>query len=168
MNQIVNLYIRSMNSWQEKNIEMYLAYIEGKSVISERFFKTLKNRISKYVTSVSKNVYIDNLNDIVNKYNNTYRSTIKIKSIDVKSNTYVDSNKEINKKIPKFKIGDIVRLSEYKDIAAIDYTPNWSKEAFVLKKVKNTVPWTYVINDLNREEIVGSFYENELQKINQR
>ena len=113
-------------------------------------------------------MYIDNLNDIVNKYNNTYRSTIKIKSIDVKSNTYVDSNKEINKKIPKFKIGDIVRLSEYKDIAAIDYTPNWSKEAFVLKKVKNTVPWTYVINDLNREEIVGSFYENELQKINQR
>ena len=75
--------------------------------------ENLKNRISKYVTSVSKNVYIDNLNDIVNKYNNTYHSTIKIKSIDVKSNTYIDPNKEINKKILNLKL---VILLDYQNI----------------------------------------------------
>ena len=117
---------------------------------------------------VSKNVYIDKLDDIVHKYNNTYHSTIKIKPVDVKSNTHIDPSKEINNKNPKFKIGDTVRISKYKNIFGKGYTPNWSEEIFVIKKVKNTVPWTYVINDLNGEEIVGTFYENELQKTNQQ
>ena len=83
---------------------------------------------------------------------------------DVKANTYINSIKEINNKDYKFKIGDIVRISKYKDIFAKYYTPNWSEEVFVIKKVKNTVPWTYVINDIIREEFVGTFYEKELQK----
>ena len=83
-----------------------------------------------------KNVYIDKLDDIVNKYNNTYHSTIKMKPVDVKSNTYVNSNKEINDEDPKFKIGDIVRISRYKNIFAKGYTPIWSEEVFVIKNVK--------------------------------
>ena len=87
---------------------------------------------------------------------------------DFKDNTYVDSKKEVNDKYPKFKVGDHVRISKYKNIFAKGYTPNWSEEVFVIKKVKNTVPWTYVINDLNGEEIIGTFYEKELQKTNQK
>ena len=114
--------------------------------------------------SVSKNIYIDKLDDIVNKYNNTYHSTIKMKPVDVKSNTYIDSSKEINDKDPKFKIGDIVRISKYKNIFAKGYVPNWSEEVFVIKKVKSTVPWTYVISDLKEDKIVGTFYEKSCKK----
>ena len=92
------------------------------------------------MTSISKNVYVDKLDDIVNKYNNTYHSTIKMKPVDVKSNTYIDSSKEINDEDPRFKIGDIVRISKYKNIFAKGYVPNWSEKVFVIKKVKNTVP----------------------------
>ena len=88
------------------------------------------------MTSISKNVYIDKLDDIVNKYNNTYHSTIKMKPVDVKSNTYIDSSKEINNKDPKFKIGDIVRISKCKKIFEKSYVPNWSEKVFVIKKVK--------------------------------
>ena len=94
---------------------MYSTHNEGKSVAAERFIGTLKNKIYKYMTSVSKNVYIDKLDDIVNKYNNTHYSTIKMKPVDVKLNTYIDSSKEINDKDVKFKIGDIVRISKYKN-----------------------------------------------------
>ena len=111
---------------------------------------------------------IGKLDDIVNNHNNTDHSTIKQKPVDIKSCTYLDSSKEINDKNPKFKIGDIVRISKYKTIFAKDYTPNWFDEVFVIKKVKNTVSWTYVVNDLNREEIVGTFHEKELQKTNQK
>ena len=86
---------------------MYSLHNEGTSVISERFIRTLKNSIYKYMDSVSKNVYIDKLDDIVNKYNNTYYNTIKMKPIDAKSNKCINSSKEINNKEPKFKIGDI-------------------------------------------------------------
>ena len=75
-----------------------------------------------------------------------------------KTSTYIESSKKINNKDPKFKIGDIVRISKYKNIFAKGYTPNWSEEVFVIKKVKNTVPWTYIISDLKGEEIVGTFY----------
>ena len=119
------------------------------------------------MTSISKNVYINKLDDIVDEYNNTYHTTNKMKAIDVKDNTYINADKEINKKDPKFKIGDHVRISKYKSIFAKVYMPNWSEKVFVIKKVKNTVPWTYVINDLNGEEITGTFYEKELQKTNQ-
>ena len=138
---------------------MYSMHNEGKSVIADRFIRTLKTKIYKYMTSISKNVYIDKLDDIVNKYNNTYHSTIKMKPVDVKSSTYIASSKEINDKDPKCKIGDIVRISKYKNIFANVYTPNWCKEVFVIKKVKNTVLWTYVVSNLNGEEIVGTFYE---------
>ena len=120
------------------------------------------------MTSISKNVYIDKLVDIVNEYDNTYDRTIKMKPVDVKDNTYIDSNKEVNDKDPKFKVGDHVRISKYKNIFAKGYMPNWSEEVFVIKKVKNTVAWTYVINDLNGKEIIGTFYEKELQKTNQK
>ena len=116
------------------------------------------------MTSVSKNMYIDKLDDIVNKYNNTYHGTIKMKTVDVKWNTYIDSSKEINDKDPKFKISDIVRISKYKNIFANVFTLNCSEEVFVIKKVKNTLPGIYVINDLHGEEIFWTFYEKELQK----
>ena len=106
------------------------------------------------MTSISKNVYIDKLDDIVNKYNNTFQRTIKMKPVDVKSNTYMNSSKEINDKNPEFKIGDIVRIPKHKNIFAKGYVPNWSEEVFVIAKVKNTVWWTYVVSDLNGEEIV--------------
>ena len=118
------------------------------------------------MTGVSKNVYIDQLDGIVNEYNNTYHRTIKMKPIEVKDNTYIDSIKEVNDKDSKFKVGDHVRISKYKNIFAKGYTPNWSEEVFVIKEVKNTVPWTYVISHFNGEEIIGKFHEKELQKIN--
>ena len=152
---------------------MYSVHNEGKSVVAERFIRTLKTKIYKYMTSISKNVYIDKLDDIVNKYNNTYHRTIKMKLVDVKDNTYIDpmelhSGKEVNDKDPKFKVGDHVRISKYKNIFTKRYMPNLCEEVFVVSKIKNTVPWTYVINDLNGEEIIGTFYEKELQKTNQQ
>ena len=135
---------------EENDIEMYSTHNEGKPIIAERFIRTLKNKIYKYRTSVSKNVCIDKLYDIVDKYNNTYHSASKIKPVDVKSNTYIESSKEINNKNSKFVIGDIVRISRYKNIFGKCYTPNWSKEVFVIKKANNSVPWTYFIYDLNR------------------
>ena len=146
---------------------MYSTNKEGKSVVAERFIRTLKSKIYKYMTSISKNVYIDKLDDMVNEYNNTYHTTYKMKPIGVEDNAYINTDKEINDKDPKFKVGDHVRVSKYKNIFARGYSPNWSEEVFVIKKVKNTVPWTYVINDLNGEEITGTFYEKELQRINQ-
>ena len=85
------------------------------------------------MTLISENVYTDKLDDIVNKYNNTYHSTIKIKSVDIKSNTYINSGKEINNEDPKFKVGNIVRISKYKNIFAKGYVPKWSEKAFVIK-----------------------------------
>ena len=89
-----------------------------------------------------------------------------MKPIDVKSDYFGEYNGDSNEKDPKFKVGDHVRISKYKYIFAKGYTPNWSEENFVMKKIKNTVPWTYVITDLNGEVITGSFYERELQKTN--
>ena len=116
------------------------------------------------MSSISKNVYIDKLDDIVNEYNNTYHRTIKMKPVDVKDNAYIDSmksysSKEVNDKDAKFKVGDHVGISKYKNIFTKGYTPNWSEKVFVIKKVKNTVTWTYVINDLNGEEIIRTFHE---------
>ena len=147
---------------------MSSAHNEGKSVVSEKFIKTLKNKIYKYATLISKNMYNDKLDDIVNKYNRKYPRTIKIKPVDVKPSTYIGSSKEINYQDPKFKTDDIVRISKYKNNFAEGYVPNWSEEVFVIKKVKNTVPWTYIISDLKGEEIVGTFYQKKLQKTNQK
>ena len=91
-----------------------------------------------------------------------------MKPVDVKDNKYIDFKKEVNDKDPKFKVGDHVRTSKYKNIFARGCTPNWSEEVFVVSKIKNTVPGTHGINDLNGEEIIGTFYEKELQKTNQK
>ena len=150
------------------NIEMYSTYNEGKSVVAERFIRTLKNKIFKHMTAISKNVYFDVLDDIVNKYNNTVHRSIKMKPVDVTDDSFAEYNKESNKKDPKFKVDDHVRISKQKNIFAKGYCPNWSEEVFAINKIKNTVPWTYIINGLNAEEITGSFYEKELQKGNQK
>ena len=94
----------------------------------------------------------DKLDDIVNKYNNINHRTIQMKPIDVKDNTYIDFGKEVNDNDLKFKVGDHVRISQYKNIFAKGYTPDWSEEIFVIQKIENTVPWTYIINDLNGED----------------
>ena len=146
---------------------MYSINNEGKSVVAEKFIKTLKTKIYKYMTTISKNVYIDKLNNIVKKYNNTYHTSIKTKPVDVKDNRYIDFEKEVNNKDPKFKIGDHVRISKYKNIFTKGYMQNWSEAIFVISKIKNTVPWAYLTNDLNGEEIIGTFYEKELQNTNQ-
>ena len=147
---------------------MYSIHNKGKSVVAERFIRTLKNKIYKYMTATSKSAYIDKLNDIVDEYNNTYHRTIKMKPVDLKDNTYIDFEKEVNNKDPKFKIGDHVRIFKYKNIFAKGYIPNWSEVVFIISKIRNTVPWAYIINDLNGEDIIGTFYEKELQKTNQK
>ena len=153
-------YNNSFKNWlQDNDIAMYSTHNEGKSVVAERFIRTLKNKIYKYMTSTSKNVYIDKLDDIVNEYNNTYHRRIKMKPIDVKDNTYINIGKEVSDKDPKFKVAYHVRISKYKNIFAKGYIPNWPEKIFVMKKIKNTVPWTCVINDVNGEEIIGTFYE---------
>ena len=153
---------------RKHNLEMRSTHNEGKSVVAERFIRTLKNKIYKHMTAVSKSVYIDKLNDIVNKYKNTYHRTIKMKPVDVKDNTNIDFDKEVHDKDPKFKVGDRVRISRYKSFFAKVYTRNWSEEVLVIKNVKNTVPWTYVISDLNGLKIIRTFYEKELKNANQK
>ena len=140
-------------------MKMYSTQNERKPVVAERFFKTLKNQIYEHITSISKNVYIDKLDDRVNEYNNTYNEIMKMKPIDVKGNTYINSIKDLN---PKFQALDHVGIT--KTFFAKEYTPNWSEEVFVIKNAKNTVPRTYVINDLNGKEIFPIFYEKNSKK----
>ena len=141
---------------------MYSTYNEGKSVVAERFIRTLKNKIFKHMTAISKNVYFDVLDNIVNKYNNTVHRSIKMKPMDVTSDSYVEYNEDFNEEDPRFKADDHVRISKYKNSFARGYTQNWSEEVFVVSKIENTVPWTYVISELNGEPITGSFNEKEL------
>ena len=150
---------------KENHMEKYSTYNEGKSAVAEKFIKTLKNKIYKHMTAVLKD--FDVLDVIVDEYDNTFHKTIKIKPIDIKLDSYSVYNVESNEKDPKFKAGDHVRISKYENIFAKVYTPNWYEEVFAISKIKNTVPWTYVINDLNGEEIVGTSYERELQKTDQ-
>ena len=150
---------------------MYSTYNEGKSVVAERFIRTLKNKLYKHMTATGKNVYYDVLDDVVNKYNNTKHSTIKMKPMDVKDNKRVyidehnekDTTKSSSLECSRFKVGDTVRISKFKNILAKGYTPNWSKEISIVNKINDTVPYTYNIKDLNGKEITGSFYDRELQ-----
>ena len=143
---------------------MYSTYNEGKCVVAERFIRTLKNEIFKHMAGISKNVYFDVLDDIVDKCNNTVDKTIKIKPIDVTGDSYAEYNEDVNKKDPKFKIGDRVRISKYKNNFAKGYAPNWLEEVCVISKIKNTVLWTFVVRDLNEEDITRNFCQKELQK----
>ena len=157
-------YNNVFEKWLSDNdINMYSTYNEGKSVVPERFIRTLKNKLYKHMTATGKNVYYDVLDDVVNKYNNTKHNTIKIKPIDVKNNkrVYID---EHNEKDSKFKVGDKVRISRYKNIFAKGYAPSWSSETFIVDKINDTVAYTYNLKDLNDEEIIGSFYDKKLQK----
>ena len=158
-------YNNNLKKWlSDNNIIMYSTYNEGKSVVVERFIRTLKNKLYKHMTATGKNVYYDVLDDIVNEYNNTKHSTIKMKPKDVRNNNkrvYID---EHNEKDSRFKVGDRVRISKFKNMYAKGYTPNWSREIFIVDKKNDTVPYTYNIKDLNGEEIIGSFYDRELQK----
>ena len=151
-------YNRPMKLFSQNNdVEMYSTHNEEKSVVTERFIGTINNKIHKYMTSVSKNVYNDKLDDIVDKYNtikikmNKY-NTIKMKPVIVKSSSYIDSSKENSEKDIKIKIGNIVRISKYKNIFPKNFTS----------------PWTYAIIDLNGKEIIGTFYEKKFQKINKK
>ena len=147
---------------------MYSTYNEGKSVVAERFIRTLQKKIYRYMAAISKNVYFDVLDDIVDEYNNTYHKTIKMKPVDFGDDSFAEYNEESNEKDPKFKVGDHVRISKFKKVFAKEYTPNWSEEIFIVKNIKNTVPCTYVISDLNGEKIAGHFYGKELQNTNQK
>ena len=114
---------------------MYSTYNEGKSVAAERFIRTFKNNIYKRMTAVSKNVYFDVLDDIVDEYNNAYHKTIKMKPIDVKDDSFAEYNEESNEKGPKFTVGDHVRISKYRNIFSKAYVPNGSEEIFIGKKI---------------------------------
>ena len=107
------------------------------------------------MTAISKNVYFNVLEDIVDEYNNTYHKTIKMKPIDIGDDSFAEYNEEPNEKDRKFKVGDHVRISKFKNVFAKGYTPNWSEEIFAVKKIKNAVPWTYIISDLNGEEMMN-------------
>ena len=164
VDQRSGFYNNVFKKWLSDNdIIMYSTYNEGKSVVAERFIRTLKNKLYKHMTAIGKNVYYDVLDDVVNESNNTKHSTVKMKPIDVKNNkrVYIDEHYE---KDSRFKVGDRVRIYKFKNIFAKGYTTNWSKEIFIVDKVNDTVPYTYNFKDLNDEEIIGSFYEKELQK----
>ena len=139
-------YNHNFKKWLSSNdIIMYSTFNEGKSVVAERFIRTLKNKLYKHMTATGKNVYYD---DIVNEYNNTKHNTIKMKPIDVGDNkrVYID---EHNEKYSRFKVGDGVRISKFKNIFAKGYTPNWSTEILIINKISDTVPYTYNLKDLN-------------------
>ena len=150
VNQGSEFYNQSLKDFLKIiNIEMYSTYNEGKFVVAERFIRTLKNKIFKRMRAISKNFYFDMLDNIVNKYNNTIHRTITMKPIDVTDDSYVEYNENSIKKDPKFKVGDHVRISKYKNIFAKGYTQNWSEEVFVVSKIKHAILWTYMISDLN-------------------
>ena len=165
VDQGTEFYNHVFKRWLSRNnIIMYSTYNEGKSVVAERFIRTPKKKLCKHMTATGKNVYYDVLDDIVNEYNNTKHNTIKMKPKDVGNNNkrvYID---EHNEKRSRFKVGDRVRISKSKNIFAKGYTPNWSREIFIVNKINDTVPYTYNIKDLNGEEIIRSFYDRELQK----
>ena len=141
---------------------MYSTFNEGKLVVAERFIRALKNKLYKHMTATGKNVNNDVLDDIVNEYNNTKHNTLKMKPGDVKDDNkrvYID---EHNKKSARYNVNDRVRISKFKNIFAKGYTPNWSREIFIIDKINDTVLYTYNLKDLNGEEILGSFYDKEL------
>ena len=157
-------YNQDFKKWlYDNDIIMYSTYNEGKSVVTEKFIRTLKNKLYKHLTATGKNAYYNILDDVVNEYNNTKHSTIKMKPKDVKNNkrVYID---ERNEKSARYNVGDRVRISKLKNIFAKGYTSNWSNEIFIISKTNDTVPCTYNLKDLNGEEIIGSFYDRELQK----
>ena len=147
-------YNISFKIWLNDNyIEMYLKHNEGKSVVAERFTRTLKTKIYKYMAWISKNLHIDKLDDIVNEHNNAYHRATKMKPADVKDND------------PKFKVGDYVRISKNKNIFTKRYTPNWSELVFLIKKVKNTVLWMTSLMTLKVKKILEHFVKKNYRRL---
>ena len=135
--EFYNIFFEKFSN--DNNIEMYLIYNEGKLLVAERVIGTLKTNIYKYVTAINDNVYYDHLDKIVEKYNNTVNRSIKMKPINVKNSdnkTYVVTP---NKQSAKFKINDLLRISQFKNVFAKGYSPNWSKEIFKISSVKNVI-----------------------------
>ena len=139
---------------------MNSTYNEGRSAVAESFIRPLKNKIYKHMTAVSKIVYFDVFDDIVNKYNNTFHRVIKRKPIDITSDSYAEYSADSNK-----KVGDHLKNIKIQNIFAKGYSPNCPEEIFIISKIKNTDPWTYVMSNVIGEVIVGFFYEKELQKL---
>ena len=132
---------------------------EGKSVIAERFIKTLKSKIYKKVTPNDNKSYLPYLNKLVDRCNKTYHHSINKKPINANYSAFFEKL-ETNPKAPKFKVND--RITKYKNIFSKRYTENWSREIFIIDSLLKTNPWTYKLKDLNREKMIGSFYEKEL------
>ena len=144
---------------------MYSIHNEGKSVFAERFIRTLKNKIYKYMTAISKNVYIDKLDDIVDEYNNTYHKTIKMKPLDVKDNTYIDFKKGINDKDPKFKVGDHVRISKYKVFLLKDTQQIGLKKCLLLAKLKIPFREHMLLTILTVKKLVKRFMKKNYKRL---
>ena len=151
-----------MQEWLDNDILMYSTHNEGKSVITERFIKTLKSKIYKKMTADDSKSYLPYLNKLVDQYNNTYHHSINKKPINADYSASTE-NIKINPKAPKTpkKVNDRVKTTKYKNIFSKGYTENWPREIFI-DSVLKTNPWTYKIRALNGEKIIGSFYEKEL------
>jgi hypothetical protein len=149
----------------DNEIELYQTYNEGKAVVIERFNRTLKEKMWRYFTETNSNKYLDILPKLLSEYNNTIHRTIKMTPIEgsqVKNEHKINYMPKVTKEKPKFKIGDRVRIYKYKKLFSKGYETNWTEEIFVVSAINNTSPITYKIKDLNGEDIVGSFYKQEL------
>lgn len=156
------------------NITLYSTENEEKSSVAERWNRTMKERMFKYFSSNNTNVYIDILQDLVSRYNNTKHSALKMTPLDAsqkknESKVYKNLYGNLEKRSvrPKFMLGDYVRIAKRKGKFSKGYIPRWTEEIFQISEVQNTVPVTYKLKDLNNEDIKGSFYEKELQKTKQ-
>ena len=153
-----------MKSFLQNNIGIDSVCNEGKSVAAERFIRTLRIKFINTWLQYQKNVYIDKLDHKVDKYNNSYHKTSKMKPFDVNWSMHTDFIKENNKEGPKLKVGAHLRISKYKSIFAKGYVSIWSDKVFMIKKVTNTVSCSHVINNLNGGAIVETFYKKDFQK----
>ena len=176
VNKGSEFYNKIFKDWLEKNdIKMYSTFNEGKAVVIERFNRTLKNKMYKQFTIQNNTIWYNILDDLINKYNNTKHSSIKMTPVEASKKTNEGTvyfnlygDMETSKQKPTFKVGDQVRISKYKR-KTFDkgYTPNWTEDIFIIDKIQCTSPITYKIKDLNDEEIEGSFYQQELLKAKQ-
>ena len=169
----LEFYNKDVKSWlKENNIIIYSTYSEHKSVVVERFNRTLKETMWKRFTAENTRNWIDMLDTLIRKYNNRVHSTIGMNPIKAskKENemkvlqNIIDKSRTIPISKPKLKIGDRVRISRMKSTFEKGYLPNWSEELYLVDRVQKTIPVTYKIKNLLDEEIEGSFYEQELQK----
>jgi hypothetical protein len=167
-------YNKHMDEWiKENNIIRYSTYGEHKSAVVERFNRTLKANMWKRFTAENTRNWLNMLDNLINKYNNTVHSTIKMtpteaskpeNKFEVLNNHGYQHHQQMN---PKFEVGDRVRISRVKAVFEKGYLPNWSEEIYEITEVKQTNPFTYNLKDMAGETIAGSFYGDELQKTSQ-